>query len=147
MKTTKIFTYWAPVIFWMACIYWISSDTFSSQHTSRIIEPVLRYLAPSISAREIYAIQGGIRKLAHVAVYFIFGILLFRAFRGGEEERSNWRYVFSSLLVIVLYAASDEFHQSFFSTRTASLLDIVIDTFGGFLAQCVSVLLHSRRQK
>jgi VanZ family protein len=52
------------------------------------------------------------------------------------------RWAFSSLLGVVLYAASDEFHQSFVPERTASLVDVGIDTLGGIIAQGVSVLWH-----
>jgi VanZ family protein len=129
----------------MSFIFWMSTGTFSSQNTSLIIEPILHFLMPSISPKNVALIQGAIRKLGHVTEYFILGILLFRAFRGGSKELQNLRWAFSSFLVIVLYAASDEFHQSFVSTRTASLVDVGIDTLGGILAQGVSVLWHLTR--
>jgi len=47
----------------------------------------------------------------------------------------------------VFYAASDELHQSFVSTRTASLHDVGIDILGGIIALVLSALLHLRRSK
>jgi VanZ family protein len=41
---------------------------------------------------------------------------------------------------IVLYASSDEFHQSFVATRTASIIDVGIDTLGGTLAIAIGAL-------
>jgi len=137
--------YWAPVFLWMSFIFWMSTGTFSSENTSLIIEPILRFFMPSIAPERVAVIHGAIRKLGHVSEYFILGILLFRAFRGGSTEMRSPRWAFSSLLVIVLYAASDEFHQSFVPARTASLVDVGIDTLGGFLAQCASVLWQLAR--
>jgi VanZ family protein len=130
----------------MSFIFWMSTGTFSAENTSLIIEPILHFLMPSISPERMAMIHGIIRKLGHVTEYFILGVLLFRAFRGGSEELRNLQWAFSSLLVVVLYAASDEFHQSFVLTRTASLFDVGIDTLGGILAQSVSILWHLSRQ-
>jgi len=124
----------------------MSTGTFSADNTSLIIEPILHFLTPSITPEKVDLIHGAIRKLGHVTEYFILGILLFRAFRCGSKELLSWRWAFYSILVVVLYAASDEFHQSFVSTRTASLFDVGIDTLGGILAQGVSVLWQFSRQ-
>jgi VanZ family protein len=133
------FRYWVPVVLWVGFLFVMSTDLFSSQATFPIIERIVRFLDPSISARQIDLLNTIIRKLAHVTEYFIFGILLFRAFRGGSAEPQALRWAFSSFVVLALLAASDEFHQSFSAERTASIVDVTIDSFGGFLAQCVSV--------
>ncbi len=140
------FKYWLPVILAMVFIYWMSSDLFSAKTTSRIIEPIIRFIAPHLSRKEILKIHGVIRKCAHVTEYLVFGILLFRAFRAGSHERHWVRWGLSSLAVVVLYSASDELHQLFVLTRTASLADVGIDTAGGLLAQCVSIAWYSRRR-
>jgi VanZ family protein len=138
--------YWIPVFIWMMFIFWMSTGSFSAQNTSSIIEPILRILMPSISARTIVMIHGAIRKLGHVTAYFVLGILLFRAFRGGLTELRILRWALSSFIVLVLYAASDELHQFFVPTRTASLYDVGIDVLGGTVALVLSALLHLNRQ-
>ena len=147
MAFMQKFRYWLPVILAMVFIYWMSTDAFAVARTSRIIDPILRFLAPSLSRKEILMIHGMIRKAAHVIVYFILGILLFRAFRAGSNERRWWRWASSSLAAVVLYAMTDEFHQLHVSTRTASLVDVGFDTFGGLLAQFVSVIYYDRQQQ
>lgn len=132
--------YWFPVILWMSVIFEMSTGAFSASNTSRIIEPLLRYLLPHSSETEVQLIHGAIRKLAHVTEYFILGLLLFRAFRSNSAELKTWRWAFYSLVVVVLCAAGDEFHQSFEASRTASVLDVGIDTLGGFVAQCTMLL-------
>jgi VanZ family protein len=146
MSLIQHFRYWVPVLLWMSFIFWMSTGTFSTENTPPILEPVLHFLMPSISSEQLDLMHGTIRKLGHVTEYFILGILLFRAFRRGSKELLSWRWAFYSIAVLVLYAASDEFHQSFVSSRTASFVDVGIDALGGILSQCVSVLSHYRRQ-
>jgi VanZ family protein len=123
----------------------MSTAAYSEQSTSSIIEPILRFFSPSISARTIELLHAIIRKLAHVTEYFIFGILLFRAFRSGSLEPNVWRWAFSSFLVLVFFAAMDEFHQSLVPERTGSVVDVMIDALGGVLALCVSLFWFHRR--
>jgi len=47
----------------------------------------------------------------------------------------------------VLWAATDEFHQSLVPTRTASFMDVGIDTAGGILALFVIGWCHRHRKK
>ncbi|MGD1076091.1 MAG: VanZ family protein [Thermodesulfovibrionales bacterium] len=131
----------------MGLIFWMSTDAFSAENTSLIIGPVLLFLMPRISSYDQNMIHGLIRKSAHVTEYFVLGLLLFRAFRSGSTESRSLRWSFFSALVVLLYAASDEFHQSFVPTRTASPIDVGIDTMGGIIAQAVSLLWHHRTRK
>ncbi len=132
--------YWLPVFFCMGFIFGMSTDTFSSQNTSLVLEPALRFLVSGISPQGIETIHGIIRKCAHITEYFILGFLLFRAFRCGLTGTKAWRCAFYSIIVVILYAVSDEFHQSFVSTRTASIFDVGFDSAGGIIAQVVGVV-------
>jgi VanZ family protein len=134
-----IFKYWITVLLWMIFIFWMSTDSFSSENTSSIIGPILQFLFPEITPAAVDMIHAGIRKCSHIIEYFILGALLFRAFRGDSKENKSWKWAGLSLMVAILYAASDEFHQSFTSTRGASIIDVGIDAVGGMLAQIVSL--------
>lgn len=146
MSFRKKVQYWFPVFLWICFIFWMSTGMFSAQNTYLFFEPLLRFFVPSISHREIIFFHIILRKLAHLTEYFISGLLLFRAFRNGSDKKLAWLWAASSIFVVVVIAASDEFHQSFVSTRTASLVDVGIDVFGGLLAQGISVLKFQRRQ-
>ena len=139
--------YWLPVVFWMAFIFWMSTETFSSQNTFSWIEMLVRFWVPKISSQEMVFIHALIRKAGHVIEYFVLGLLLFRTFRGGSISSWNWRWSFFAVIVVVLWAASDEFHQSFVSTRTASAVDVGIDTAGGIFAQFAGALWHRYKKK
>jgi VanZ family protein len=143
----KFIKYWLPVIFLMCFIFWMSTETFSSQNTFSWTKIVLRFLVPNISSQEIGLINAFIRKAGHVIEYFILGLLLFRAFRGDFTVSWKWRWSFFAVIVVILWAATDEFHQSFVPTRTASAMDVGIDTAGGMLAQLVSAMWPRYRKK
>jgi VanZ family protein len=68
------------------------------------------------------------RKIAHFTEYAILGFLAARAFR----PYPRW-FLISAVLVVV-YALIDEYHQSFVPSRTASVLDSLIDMAGGITA-------------
>ena len=136
----KFTRYWLPVIFWMAIIFWMSTETFSAQNTSFLMKRILPFLFPGISSQELPLIHVLIRKAGHITEYFILGILFFRALCGQRTALWNWRWSFFALVGVVLWAAMDEFHQSFVPTRTGSLADVGIDTAGGTLAQLVIIL-------
>jgi VanZ family protein len=139
--------YWLPVILWMAFIFWMSTETFSSENTSSWLKMVLGLFIPKISSQELSLIHAVIRKAGHVAEYFILGLLLFRSFRAGSVSSWNWRWSFWAVMVLALWAASDEFHQSLVLTRMASAVDVGIDTSAGILAQVVSAVWHRSRRK
>lgn len=137
--------YWLPVFLWMAFIFGMSTGTFSSDTTASILESVVRVILPSISEPELQMMHHAVRKSAHLLEYFVLGLLLFNAFRGGSEEQRVRQWALYSLTFSALYAASDEFHQAFVATRTASLIDVCIDITGSALALCAAVLWSRRR--
>jgi VanZ family protein len=147
MRFRRKLQYWFPVFLWIGFIFWMSTGMFSAQNTYLFFEPLLRFFVSSVSQKEIILFHIILRKCAHVTEYFISGLLLFRAIRNDSDKRREWLWAFSSLLVVVLIAASDEFHQSFVSTRTASILDVGIDVLGGFIAQCLSVIMYRQRRR
>jgi len=120
----------------MALIFSASGDRKSFQH-SRLIAPLVHWLLPQLSPEAVDCIVFGIRKCAHLAEYAILALLLWRALRQREDSQPlpwNWRQGVLVILLVALYAATDEFHQSFVPSRQASVLDVFIDTTGGFLA-------------
>lgn len=69
-----------------------------------------------------------IRKIAHLSIYALVGSLLMglvSTFKLKEKTR-----ILISLILGVLYAASDEIHQLFSPGRSAQITDVYIDTLG-----------------
>ena len=145
MMQQKFVKYWLPVIIWMCFIFWMSTDMFSSENTSKVIEPVLYFIFPSFSAWTLDIIHGLIRKSAHAVEYFILGFLLFRAFRSDSLQPWDQRWTIYTVIVVVLYAMSDEFHQIFVPSRSSSIFDVGLDTAGGVLSQ-IAIMLRLRNR-
>jgi len=140
-----ILKYWLPVLLWMGFIFWMSTGMFSAQNTFDFLQRFLRSVDPAISNSTVRLINNSLRKAGHVTEFFISGLLVFRAFRAGSTEPRMLRWAVLSIVFIVLFAASDEYHQSFVASRTASILDVGIDTGGGVLAIFYSMLRQYRR--
>jgi VanZ family protein len=128
---------WWPVAAWAVLIFFFSTDTFSATHTSRLILPVLRWLFPHASPETLETAHFLIRKSAHFVEYFIFSLLALHALRG-EEGRWKLRWALEAAVLAEAYAALDEFHQSFVPSRTASVHDVLLDTFGAVVAQALA---------
>ena len=134
---------WLPVICWMGVIFLASTDLGSAAHTSRIIEPILRWLKPNISQAAINEVHFLIRKTAHLTEYAIFSVLLCRAVEQSTHDASRWKSVLIAIGLATLYAASDEFHQSFVSSRTASIRDVMIDSCGAMIGLFIFWVIRS----
>jgi VanZ family protein len=137
--------YWIPVVLWIAIVYLMSTGSMSGDNTASWIEPILRFIAPSFSPREIGILHGLIRKAAHVAESCISGMLLFCAFRRGSADEKVWVWAGYAILGVIFIAVVDEFHQSFIPVRTSSIKDVGLDLAGGMIAQAIAVCNHYRR--
>ena len=145
MKARFFVNKWMPAFVWMILIFLGSSDALSAEHTSRFIVPFLRWLDPNISPVAIAQIHMMIRKLGHFTEYAILAALLWRGLRGSFPASGRAIVAFVAFLVAAGFAASDEFHQSFVPTRTASVRDVMIDGVGALVAVSLCALLASRR--
>ena len=132
-KNRRLLRY-GPVVIWAGVIFIFSGGLFSGSNTSTIVRPLVQWVFPSISDAALGLVHGLIRKTSHFVEYAILALLAARAFRTSSRDflRDHWFAV--SLMLVALYALSDEFHQSFVSSRTASIYDCLIDTAGGLVA-------------
>jgi VanZ family protein len=149
LKFRAFLKYWLPVLIWMALIFSASSDSHSYEHSSRFVEPFLHWLFPQMPEAQVKEIHLLIRKCAHLTEYTVFALLLWRALRKPVKNDPRpwiWREARLALLIVALYAASDEFHQSFVPTRTALVSDVFVDTAGG-AAGLLALWAFGRRQK
>ncbi|CAN5207027.1 VanZ family protein [soil metagenome] len=102
--------YWAPPILWMIIIFTLSSQ-------QRVV------------VSDITSINFIFFKTLHVIEYATLFFLLFRAFHK-QSNVSLQNAFFFSIMIAILYAASDELHQTFVPTREGSPRDVIIDTIG-----------------
>ncbi len=143
----RFLKYWLPAIMAMGFVFLLSCGVFSSRNSTALLRWAASFFLPSMSPMELYSVNYCCRKIAHLLGYFVLGLLLFRAFRGGSNSGFSWRWPFYALAVVVLWAAGDELHQSFLPTRTASLRDVGFDAVGGILAQFAGGFWHFLKLK
>lgn len=115
MKTLRRYL---PVILWSGVIFLFSSwETPPSPQ-----DTLLNFL---------------LKKTAHFVEYAILYYLAYRA--------ANRRQYFYPLLFVILYAVSDEIHQSFVPGRHGRPADILIDAAGALIALTKIKVSNSRQ--
>ena len=81
-----------------------------------------------------------LRKLAHITEYAILTMLLLKTFTANADRK---KYILVACIAIV-YACSDELHQSLVPTRDGKIADIIIDSIGIVIGILISRKLHTR---
>jgi len=96
-----------------------------------------------------YGLRGNyhflVRKAGHLTEYAILATLAARAFRNSSHQFITGHWFKFSLLLAIGYALTDEFHQSFVPSRTASIHDSLIDSAGALIA--LSVIWFSEKRR
>ena len=106
--------YWLPTIVWAGIIFWFSSRS-------------------SITTTQIYWQDFTVKKTAHVFVYAVLAVLVYRSLKHTTKLTRIYLLIVA-LLITIGYALTDEFHQSFTPGREPHLRDIVIDGIGAAVA-------------
>lgn len=100
-----------PPLLWAGLIFWLSS-------------------VPELESGLRPAWDLVLRKLAHAAEYAVLAILLARAGRYEHHPRSRRRIFLTALIASVVYAISDELHQTTVVGRRGAAPDVLIDSVG-----------------
>ena len=142
-RSIRFLTHYLPLLIWLGFIFVASTGEFSADNTSRIVGPLVLWLFPNTSPETLAIIHGVTRKLAHFTEYAFLAFLAARAFRTSSKAFFHNHWFLLSFLLVAVYAMSDEYHQSFVPSRTASIVDSFIDMAGGL----TMLLLVRRRHK
>ena len=122
-KHRVITLYYLPPLLWAGIIFYFSSL------------PDLKSTLPGFFDLVL-------RKIAHMVEFGILAILLLRMFllkkgkemslgRNVAKQTLFLKEIFLTIFILsILYACSDEFHQSFMVGRQGSLWDVLIDAIG-----------------
>lgn len=129
---------WVPVVAWLMVIALFSTDFGSRSATESTFLDLLRSWWPTVAS---WLEEGGrldslsfvLRKAAHVGEYAVLAFLLGRALRDGTGMR-GMKALAVVLVVCVVVASADEWHQSLVTSRTGSLVDVGIDSVGAAVA-------------
>jgi VanZ family protein len=147
VRPRRFWVFLTLTLLWMGVIFWKSSEPYSQQDlkpwlSTLISEDALIGLLPPleftydgglVSYRQPYGfVEFFIRKGGHVTEYFILAALLWQTLTATSLHRP---LAFAlAFFLSILYAASDEWHQTFVPNRTGHSIDVVVDAFGVVLA-------------
>jgi VanZ family protein len=130
---------YGPLVLWVIFIWFASTSRFSADNTSQLVRPILLLLFPNLSEAQLAVAHFLTRKTGHFSEYAVLAFLARRAFITSSSAFVQQHWFQLGLLLVVIYALLDEFHQSFVPSRTPSIYDSAIDVAGG-----LTVLLIAR---
>ena len=113
-RTKRWLYYWLPVLLWMGVIFVMSSRSHLPFYVNETVDLMTK-------------------KAGHVTEYGVLAFLLWRVL---SKER-GWPTLPSfsgAFMLSLLYAVSDEFHQTFVPGRNGALTDVGFDALGAVLA-------------
>lgn len=144
------FRAWAPALAWMGVIFVMSAmpgdmSGETSGTLARMVLGAVSFLFGQEAAAGIPMdmVNLFVRKGAHMTEYAVLFWLYCRALRIEGAKRP----VPIALLLCAVYAATDEFHQSFVADRGPSVVDVCIDTLGAAIAWGLTELYTSVTKK
>lgn len=117
------------VLLWMGVIFYLShqpaeaSSQLSGGITDWIVSSIEKVIPFKINIELLHTF---VRKTAHFTAYFVLGLLLVITIQASRKlKRAS-----ISLIIAVIYAITDEFHQTFIPGRSGELRDVLIDSVG-----------------
>ncbi|WP_027724808.1 VanZ family protein [Tuberibacillus calidus] len=136
---------WLLVLIWCGMIfYFTSSPLFTGTHTAHWIREMMTYFHIGSGAHiddGMFSWNYVIRKLTHLTVFGILAFLIWRALVP-QRHAKGWAW-----LLTTLYAATDEWHQSFQPGRSPKVTDVAIDACGALIALFVMIPIFIHKKK
>jgi len=142
-------TPWLLVLVWMGLIFFLSSQQAADSNQlstgiTKFIMDLISGILPGLSP-QVQWLNHIVRKNAHFIAYLILGLLQVNAlYLNGKRGRQAFVL---ALLISFLYAASDEFHQTFVPGRSGELRDVLIDTAGAITGIVTYMLVRMKWRK
>lgn len=112
-KLYKIISAFFPLISWAGIIFFLSSQE-------------------SLPGFDLSAVDFIFKKTAHVFVYAVLYYLTYRALEITTSKGNNFIWL-QALIICLIYAVSDELHQSTVAGRYATIRDVGYDMLGATL--------------
>jgi VanZ family protein len=126
MSEKSLLRYWLPPVLWMGVIFILSAQPSLPEYPDTLLDLILK-------------------KSAHIMEYGLLAFLLWRALSPGRWGALSRSALVTAFLVSVLYALSDEYHQTFVPGRHGRLMDVGIDAVGALVALLVVGRLRRRK--
>ncbi len=124
-----------------------TSGGISKKITEAILEKLNKYNQLEEEEKEQVSLRTEkiIRKIAHFSIYTAVGLLLM-GLLCTYKIKDKWKVIIT-IISGILYAISDEFHQSFSPGRTPKVTDVYIDTLGVIFGVLLMLLIREIYKK
>ncbi|WP_409290480.1 VanZ family protein [Peribacillus sp. SCS-37] len=126
--------YLLPTILCCLFIFALTASRFATGESTLAF--IQNHIMPDYNSA--VALNAFLRKSAHVAVFGILAILTDFLLR--RKSAVSW-------LLTTLYAAADEIHQMYMPGRTASIMDVLLDSLAALLFLTILQFLHPPKEK
>ena len=139
---------WLPTFVWLCVLALFSTDVFSAEHTAHVLTRIFYAIFGGVPGHGFGLVHFLIRKTAHFTSYGLLSALSFFSWRATLAEGRAWsfRWCQLALLLTLLAASLDEFHQTFVSSRTGNYRDVILDMTGALFFQLAIALWLLRRR-
>ena len=119
-----------------------TSAGLSQKVTNFVVEfvPSIKNMPEKEKEQAEYRIEKIIRKIAHYSIYTLVGILLMAlmtTYKIKELDR-----IAISMIIGVIYAATDEIHQAFVPGRGPLVTDVILDSMGVLTGIFIVILVY-----
>ncbi|MBA5852037.1 VanZ family protein [Clostridium sp. cel8] len=135
---------WILVLLWLVIIFEFSNQpaTISDEKSKYV---VYLFSEMGINLNSLFGNFANfiVRKTAHFSEYFVLYILLFNAL---YDKAKMKKVLLIAIVIVFLYACSDEIHQFFIPGRSPRIRDVFIDTFGGLMALLLNFYRYRKKQ-
>ncbi len=123
---------WTVVLLWMGVIFYLSHQPATeskalSGGVTEVVVQVVEKVAPEAEV-DMHRVNHMVRKNGHFFAYLILGVLVLNAMR--RSGVNGKRSLGLAMLACVLYAISDEVHQTFVPGRGGQVGDVMLDSVG-----------------
>ena len=136
---------WLPAVLVMMVIFSLSAKTGgeSKAQSAGLARLILSFFGLSESVRDVLIVI--LRKGAHFSLFALLGASVLYALFGYKIKRS--RAFLICILICLVYAASDELHQSLVPGRGPLIRDVVIDFSGSLSGSGATMLIYKLKEK
>lgn len=157
-KPTKIILLLILAIGWMVCIFKLSGMT-SQKSNGKSTDFISIFIEDALEITNDYGITNShpsdeklahaselinspMRKVIHATVYFVLAFFVMILLNIIFDHKKYILSFILALVISVIFAATDEFHQTFVSGRTGQILDVFIDSAGAVMGVLFYTTYH-----
>lgn len=148
-KALKIIILLILAVGWMICIFKLSGMN-SSNSNGKSTDIISVFIEDTLGVTNDYGvtdshpsdekidhasslINAPMRKVIHATVYFILAFFVMILLNIIFEHKKYPLSFILAIIICIIFAATDEYHQTFVSGRTGQVLDVLIDSAGALV--------------